>query len=122
MAAPLALELIRRLGVNGGIGFAYEYAGPVIARFSMEERMTLCNMSIEAGARAGLVAPDEVTFAWLEGRPHAPHDAVFHEAVERWRTLASDAEAKHDAELRLDVADLAPRVTWGTSPSQSGAA
>jgi 3-isopropylmalate/(R)-2-methylmalate dehydratase large subunit len=110
------LGTIGKLGVAGGVGQVLEYAGPVVRGLSMEGRMTLCNMSIEAGARAGMIAPDETTFAYLEGRPAAPAGAEWERALERWRTLPTDEGAVYDAVLELDVADLKPQVTWGTNP------
>ena len=115
-AKDIVLAAIGRLGVEGGVGQVIEYAGPVIENLSLEGRLTICNMSIEAGARAGLVAPDDVTFAYLEGRPGAPKGAAFEAAVERWRTLASDDDAVFDRELEIDVSELRPQVTWGTNP------
>ncbi len=113
------LEVIRVLGVNGGAGFAYEYGGSAVEAMSMEERMTLCNMSIEGAARAGYVNPDETTYAYLDGRPFAPKGDAWNEAVERWRSLASDAGATYDDRVRLDGADIEPNVTWGINPGQS---
>jgi len=110
------LHIIRKLGVNGGLGFAYEYGGSTFDAFTQEERMTVCNMSIEAGARAGLIAPDETTFAYLQGRPMAPKGDLWARAVEHWRTLPSDDGARYDKEIRLAAAAIAPLVTWGTSP------
>jgi 3-isopropylmalate/(R)-2-methylmalate dehydratase large subunit len=118
-AKDVALELIRRLGVNGGIGFAYEYAGAVIERFSMEERMTLCNMSVEGGARVGYVNPDATTFEYLRGRPHAPAGAAFERAVQWWRSIASDPDAPYDDRIAIPGGQIAPNVTWGTHPGQS---
>jgi 3-isopropylmalate/(R)-2-methylmalate dehydratase large subunit len=115
-AKDVALGLMGRLGVGGGSGHALELAGPLIDSMSMEQRMTICNMSIEAGARSALIAPDQTTFAFLEGRPHAPKGAEWTAAVERWQQLQSDAGATFDAELTIDVATLAPLVTWGTRP------
>ncbi|HET9703582.1 MAG TPA: 3-isopropylmalate dehydratase large subunit [Vicinamibacterales bacterium] len=115
-AKDVALALMARLGVGGGSGFALEFAGPLVARLSMDQRMTICNMSIEAGARSALIAPDETTFAFLQGRPHAPKGAAWDAAVARWRTLVTDREARFDAEITIDVAALAPLVTWGTRP------
>src|SRR5690606_41188699 len=117
-AKDLILHIIGQLGMDGGTGHVIEYRGEAIRALSMEARMTLCNMSIEAGARAGLVAPDEVTFAWLRGRPKAPQGADFDAAVERWQQLASDPGATFDRELRIDASELAPTVTWGTNPGQ----
>jgi len=115
-AKDVALAIISRLGVSGGAGFALEIAGPLIARFSMDERMTLCNMSIEAGARMALVAPDETTFAYLKGRPHAPKGAEWEAAVRTWSQLASDPGARFDENVTIDVTSLGPLVTWGTRP------
>jgi 3-isopropylmalate/(R)-2-methylmalate dehydratase large subunit len=115
-AKDVALTLMRRLGVSGGSGYALELAGTLVATLSMEQRMTICNMSIEAGARSSLIAPDDTTFAFLEGRPHAPKGAEWTDAVERWRMLASDAGARFDAAIDVDVTTLAPLVTWGTRP------
>jgi 3-isopropylmalate/(R)-2-methylmalate dehydratase large subunit len=115
-AKDVILGAIGRLGVSGGAGHVLEYAGEVIRGFSMESRLTICNMSIEAGARAGMVAPDDTTFAYLEGRPAAPQGADWERALDRWRALASDEDAVFDTEVEIDVADLAPQVTWGTNP------
>ena len=112
----VALGMIGRLGVAGGVGHVFEYAGEAIRGFSMEGRMTLCNMSIEAGARAGMVAPDETTFAYLEGREFAPTGAAWERALDAWRTLASDEGARYDREIVVDVEALEPQVTWGTNP------
>src|SRR5690606_2703713 len=113
------LAIIRKLGVNGGVGYAYEYAGPVIEAMSMEERMTLCNMSIEGGARIGYVNPDEKTFEYLKGREYAPKDADWDKAVAYWKSIASDADATFDDEVTIDGSALAPHVTWGITPAQS---
>jgi 3-isopropylmalate/(R)-2-methylmalate dehydratase large subunit len=113
------LALISRIGAGGGVGHAIEYAGSAIARLSMEARMTLCNMSIEAGSRVGMVAPDEVTFAYLKGRPLAPSGEMWDRAVACWRTLKSDPQAIFDREVTIDVSSLAPHVSWGTSPEES---
>ncbi len=110
------LGTIGRLGVAGGTGYVLEYAGPAVRGLSMEGRMTMCNMSIEAGARAGMVAPDETTFAYLEGRPGAPRGADWESALERWRTLATDPGAAYDETVEIDVSGLEPQVTWGTNP------
>ncbi|MCY3560935.1 MAG: 3-isopropylmalate dehydratase large subunit [bacterium] len=110
------LSIIGRIGTGGGIGSVIEYRGAVVEAMSMEGRMTVCNMSIEAGARAGLVAPDDTTFAYLAGRPHAPAGAAWDEAVAHWRSLRSDDGADFDTEVRLDGGDIAPHVTWGTNP------
>ncbi|MBT9283043.1 MAG: 3-isopropylmalate dehydratase large subunit [Hydrogenibacillus schlegelii] len=118
-AKDIVLGLIARFGVSFGRGYIFEYAGDVVRAMTMEERMTLCNMSIEAGARAGLVAPDETTFAYLKGRPYAPKGAAWEAAVHRWRALASDPDAEYDAEVTFDVSDLKPVVTWGTHPGMA---
>jgi 3-isopropylmalate/(R)-2-methylmalate dehydratase large subunit len=112
----VVLGMIGRVGVSGGVGYVFEYAGEAIRSFSMEGRMTLCNMSIEAGARAGMVAPDDTTFAYLEGRAQAPSGAAWEKALERWRGLASDPDARYDREFAIDVQSLEPQVTWGTNP------
>jgi 3-isopropylmalate/(R)-2-methylmalate dehydratase large subunit len=118
-AKDVILSIIGRLGVKGGTGYAYEYAGDTIARMSMDERMTICNMSIEGGARVGYVNPDETTFEFLRGRPFAPSGEAFDRACEWWRSLASDPDAEWDDVVRLDAAALAPTVTWGINPGQS---
>ncbi len=118
-AKDVILAIIRRLGVEGGVGYAYEYAGDTIARMSMDERMTICNMSIEGGARVGYVNPDDTTFAYLEGRPHVPHGDAFARAKEWWSSLASDRDARYDDDVEIDAAQLTPVVTWGTNPGQS---
>ncbi len=110
------LSIIGRIGTGGGIGSVIEYRGAVIEALSMEGRMTVCNMSIEAGARAGLVAPDDTTFAYLQGRPHAPAGGAWDEAVEHWRSLSTDPGASFDTDVHLDGADISPHVTWGTNP------
>jgi 3-isopropylmalate/(R)-2-methylmalate dehydratase large subunit len=110
------LAIIGKIGTAGGTGHVFEYAGSTFRDISMEGRMTVCNMSIEAGARAGLVAPDEKTIAYVMGRPYAPKGAAWEQAVAYWRTLPSDPGAKYDKEVHLDAADIAPHVTWGTSP------
>ena len=115
-AKDIILALIARIGVGGGTGHVFEYAGSAIRALSMEERMTICNMSIEGGARAGLVAPDETTFAYLKGRPHAPQGADWDAAVARWRTLTSDEGATYDKEIVIDANTLEPMVTYGTNP------
>ncbi|KFN44582.1 3-isopropylmalate dehydratase large subunit [Arenimonas oryziterrae] len=115
-AKDLALHLIGRIGVNGGTGHVLEYRGSAIEALTMEERMTLCNMSIEAGARAGLIAPDETTFAYLQGRERAPKGAAWDQALAYWRTLPSDAGARYDRELRFDAADVRPTISYGTHP------
>jgi 3-isopropylmalate/(R)-2-methylmalate dehydratase large subunit len=118
-AKDVILSIIAKIGAAGGTGHALEYAGPVIRGLSMEERMTVCNMSIEAGARAGLVAPDDTTYAWLEGRPFAPRGAMWDRALAYWKTLPSDPDAVFDREVTLDASELAPTVTWGTSPENA---
>jgi 3-isopropylmalate/(R)-2-methylmalate dehydratase large subunit len=110
------LGTIGRLGVAGGTGYVLEYAGPIVRGLSMEGRMTMCNMSIEAGARAGMVAPDETTFAYLESRPGAPGGTDWERALERWRSLATDPGAAYDETVEIDVSGLEPQVTWGTNP------
>jgi 3-isopropylmalate/(R)-2-methylmalate dehydratase large subunit len=115
-AKDVILGAIGRVGVAGGAGHALEYAGDVIRGFSMESRMTVCNMSIEAGARAGMVAPDDTTFGYLEGRPGAPQGAAWEHALDRWRAFRSDDDAAFDREAEIDVASLPPQVTWGTNP------
>ncbi|MGB8365450.1 MAG: 3-isopropylmalate dehydratase large subunit [Rhizomicrobium sp.] len=118
-AKDLALAIIARIGTAGGTGYVIEYAGEAVRGLSMEGRMTLCNMTIEAGARAGLIAPDEITFAYVAGRPRAPKAASFEAALHYWRTLKSDEGALFDSEIVLDAGDIAPMVTWGTSPEQA---
>jgi 3-isopropylmalate/(R)-2-methylmalate dehydratase large subunit len=118
-AKDMALEVIARIGTAGGTGHAVEYAGSAVRALSMEGRMTLCNLTIEAGARTGMVAPDEVTFAYIRGRPMAPQSGHWDRAVAYWRTLVSDPGVRFDAEVALDAAAIAPRVTWGTSPEDS---
>jgi len=113
------LYIIRRLGVSGGKGFAYEYGGPVIDRMNMEERMTVCNMSIEGGALVGYVNPDQTTFDYLKGRPHVPKGDGFDRAVEYWRSVASDADANYDDVVSYDGKEIEPTVTWGINPGQS---
>jgi 3-isopropylmalate/(R)-2-methylmalate dehydratase large subunit len=118
-AKDVILGIIARIGTNGGVGYIVEYRGSAIRALSMEGRMTICNMSIEAGARAGMVAPDDTTFAYVEGRPHAPRGADWERALEDWRTLPTDDGATFDTEVLIDAAELRPYVTWGTNPSQS---
>ncbi|APV52499.1 3-isopropylmalate dehydratase large subunit [Betaproteobacteria bacterium GR16-43] len=115
-AKDVILALIARIGAFGGTGHAFEYAGSAIRALSMEARMTICNMSIEAGARAGMVAPDETTFAYLHGRPQSPKDDEWDRALVQWRALPSDADARFDREVALDASALEPMATWGTSP------
>ncbi|MGF1608387.1 MAG: 3-isopropylmalate dehydratase large subunit [Kiloniellales bacterium] len=115
-AKDLILAIIGKIGTAGGTGHVIEYAGPAIAELSMEGRMTVCNMSIEAGARAGLIAPDETTFAYLKGRPMVPKAGLWEQAEAYWRTLPSDPGARYDSEVRLLAEEIVPQVTWGTSP------
>jgi 3-isopropylmalate/(R)-2-methylmalate dehydratase large subunit len=115
-AKDLILAIIGKIGTAGGTGHVVEYAGSAIRKLSMEGRMTVCNMTIEAGARAGLIAPDETTFAYLKGRPHAPKGAAWEQAIKYWRTLPADTGAHYDKEVVLDAATIVPQVTWGTSP------
>jgi 3-isopropylmalate/(R)-2-methylmalate dehydratase large subunit len=117
-AKDLILHVIRTLGVKAGVGHAYEFAGPAIESLSMEERMTLCNMAIEGGARCGYVNPDQVTIDYLAGRPGAPSGEAWDRAVAWWRSLASDSDASFDDEVRFDAAAIAPTVTWGITPGQ----
>ena len=119
-AKDVALALMGRLGVNGGTGHALELAGPLIASLSMEQRMTICNMSIEAGGRSALIAPDQTTIAFLKGRPHAPQGADWNASVARWSELKSDPGAHFEAEITIDVSSLVPQVTWGTRPDMVG--
>ncbi len=115
-AKDIVLAAIGELDVDGGVGYVIEYAGPVIEQLSMEGRLTICNMSIEAGARAGMIAPDETTFAYLAGRPGAPSGTAWEQALERWRALPTDDDAVFDKELVIDVSELGSQVTWGTNP------
>ncbi|MDP9240611.1 MAG: 3-isopropylmalate dehydratase large subunit, partial [Actinomycetota bacterium] len=117
-AKDLVLAVIARIGTSGGQGHVIEYCGPAIRALSMEGRMTVCNMSIEAGARAGMVAPDETTFSYLRGRPAAPQGADWDPAVAHWRTLVTDDDAVFDKEVHIDAAGVTPFVTWGTNPGQ----
>ncbi|GAA2751514.1 MULTISPECIES: 3-isopropylmalate dehydratase large subunit [Kitasatospora] len=117
-AKDLILAIITKIGTGGGQGYVLEYRGSAIRSLSMEARMTICNMSIEAGARAGMIAPDDTTFAYLKGRPHAPQGEDWDAAVEYWRTLAGDEDAVFDAEVFIDANELTPFVTWGTNPGQ----
>jgi 3-isopropylmalate/(R)-2-methylmalate dehydratase large subunit len=116
-AKDLILAIINKIGVSGGTGHVIEYRGSTVSALSMDERMTICNMSIEAGARAGMMAPDEVTFAYLKGRPMAPAGAAWDKAVEDWRGLASDPEAGFDKEVFIDAAAIQPMITFGTNPA-----
>lgn len=117
-AKDVILHIIRTLGTNGGTGFAYEYGGEVFDGFSMEERMTVCNMSIEGGARVGYVNPDETTFEYLKGRKYCPKDANFNAAVERWKNFASDTDCQYDDVVTINANEIQPTVTWGITPGQ----
>ncbi|TRW45492.1 3-isopropylmalate dehydratase large subunit [Georgenia yuyongxinii] len=117
-AKDIILAIIAKIGTGGGQGYVLEYRGEAIRNLSMEARMTICNMSIEAGARAGMIAPDETTFEYIKGRPHAPEGADWDAAVEYWKTLRSDDDAVFDVEVDLDADSLEPFVTWGTNPGQ----
>src|ERR1700723_3529319 len=117
-AKDIILAIIGEIGTAGGTGYALEYAGDAIAALTMEGRMTVCNMSVEAGAKAGFIAPDEKTYAYLKGRPKAPKDKDWDAALKYWDTLRSDDGAHFDREIKLDAAKLPPLVTWGTSPEQ----
>lgn len=118
-AKDAALAIINKIGVKGGAGHVIEYRGPVVESLSMEARMTICNMSIEGGARAGLVAPDETTYAYVKGRRYAPRGEDWDRAVEAWRALPTDTDATFDVEVNLDGSEILPFVTWGTNPAQS---
>jgi 3-isopropylmalate/(R)-2-methylmalate dehydratase large subunit len=118
-AKDVILNIIERLGVKGGAGYAYEYAGPAVERMSMDERMTICNMSIEGAARVGYVNPDRTTFEYLRGRPFVPQGARFDEAVAWWQSIASDSDAAYDDQVTVDGSQLEPTVTWGINPGQS---
>jgi 3-isopropylmalate/(R)-2-methylmalate dehydratase large subunit len=115
-AKDIILAIIAKIGTGGGQGYVLEYRGSAIRTLSMEGRMTICNMSIEAGARAGMVAPDATTYAYLKGRPHAPEGADWDDAVAYWETLGTDDDAVFDAEVFMDASELEPFVTWGTNP------
>ena len=118
-AKDVILHIIRKLGVNGGTGFAYEYAGEVFENFSMEERMTACNMSIEGGARVGYVNPDEKTFKYLEGKPYSPSGDKWDDSVEAWLSLVSDEGCDYDDVVKFDASEISPTVTWGINPGQA---
>jgi 3-isopropylmalate/(R)-2-methylmalate dehydratase large subunit len=120
-AKDLILALITQTGTGGGNGHIVEYRGEAIRKLSMEGRMTICNMSIEWGAKAGMIAPDETTFAYLEGKPNAPQGADWDAAVEYWRTLPSDVDAEYDTEIHIDASTISPFITWGTNPGQGAA-
>src|SRR6266581_998635 len=115
-AKDLILATIGKIGIAGGNGHVVEYAGEAIRALSMEGRMTVCNMSIEAGARAGMIAPDDTTFAYMEGRPFVPRGKDFQVAVDSWKSMASDVNARFDRVVEFDAAEIAPQVTWGTNP------
>src|SRR5207248_7111424 len=117
-AKDIVLSIIGRIGIGGGVGHVVEYTGSAIRGLSMEGRMTVCNMSIEGGARAGMIAPDDTTFAYLEGRPHAPKGSAWQQALDAWRALATDDGAAFDKEIVIDAAELRPSVSWGTNPGQ----
>src|SRR6185437_4113458 len=118
-AKDLVLAIIRTLGTGGGVGSVIEYRGAAIRALPMEGRMTVCNMSIEGGARAGMIAPDDTTFAYLEGRAHSPEGAEWERALDDWRSLVTEDGARFDHEIHVDAAALRPAVTWGTNPAQS---
>ena len=118
-AKDVILHIIRRLGVKGGIGFAYEYCGSTIEAMSMEQRMTVCNMSIEGGARIGYVNPDRTTYDYLEGRRYAPDGDAWECAVQHWQSVRSDSDAQYDDEIQIEAEQIAPHVTWGVNPGQS---
>ena len=115
-AKDIILHIIGKIGTAGGTGYVIEYAGDAISSLSMEGRMTICNMSIEAGARAGLIAPDEKTFEYIKGRPYAPSGKNWDNAVDFWKSLPSDEGAKYDEEIIIKAEDISPQITWGTSP------
>ncbi len=117
-AKDLILHVIRSLGVKGGVGYAYEFAGPAIKKLSMEERMTICNMAIEGGARCGYINPDQTTYNYIQGLPHAPNFEDWTKAINWWQTLASDTSAIFDDEVTFDASQIAPTVTWGITPAQ----
>ena len=118
-AKDVILHIIRKLGVNGGTGYAYEYAGDVFENFSMEERMTACNMSIEGGARVGYVNPDEKTFKYLEGKPYSPSGNEWDNSVKAWLSLVSDEGCDYDDVVKFDASEISPTVTWGINPGQA---
>src|SRR5207237_223009 len=115
-AKDIVLAIIGKIGTAGGTGYTIEFAGSAIRALSMEGRMTVCNMAIEAGARAGLIGVDETTLAYVQGRPYSPKGVELQQAIEYWRTLRSDADAQWDAVVELDASTIRPQVTWGTSP------
>jgi 3-isopropylmalate/(R)-2-methylmalate dehydratase large subunit len=118
-AKDVILAIVRQLGVNGGVGYAYEYAGPVLEAMSLEERMTVCNMSIEGGARCGYVNPDDTTYDYLRGRPYAPEGEAFERAIAWWRSIASEPGAHYDDVVEINGSTIAPTVTWGINPGQN---
>jgi 3-isopropylmalate/(R)-2-methylmalate dehydratase large subunit len=118
-AKDMILALIADIGIGGGTGYVFEYTGDAVSKLPMESRMTLCNMTIEAGARAGLIAPDEITFSYLKGRPHAPKGERWLEAVRTWRNLSSDIGAAYDREITIDISELEPMITFGTNPGMA---
>ncbi|MCS5571937.1 MAG: 3-isopropylmalate dehydratase large subunit, partial [Pseudomonadales bacterium] len=118
-AKDVILHIIRQLGVNGGVGYAYEYAGSTVENMTMEERMTICNMSIEGGARCGYINPDETTFEFLRGKERVPVGEEFDRDVEKWRAYASDPDAEYDDVVTFNAADIEPTVTWGVTPAQA---
>jgi 3-isopropylmalate/(R)-2-methylmalate dehydratase large subunit len=118
-AKDVVLTIIQRLGVRGGVGYAYEFAGDTIARMTLDERMTICNMAIEGGARVGYVNPDETTFDYLKGRPFVPQGDAFERAKQWWRSMASDPDAVYDDDVEIRAEELTPVVTWGVNPGQS---
>jgi 3-isopropylmalate/(R)-2-methylmalate dehydratase large subunit len=118
-AKDVTLHIIRKLGVKGGLGYAYEYGGEIFDNFTMEERMTVCNMAIEGGARCGYVNPDDTTYEYLKGRPYSPKGTEWDAAVERWKTIASDPGCHYDDIVDIDGDDIAPTVTWGINPGQA---
>jgi 3-isopropylmalate/(R)-2-methylmalate dehydratase large subunit len=118
-AKDVALHVLRKLGARAGVGYAYEFGGPVVQGFSMDERMTLCNLAVEGGARCGYVNPDSTTFEYLRGREYAPDDAEFADAVRHWQSFRSDDDAHYDDVVVLDISGISPIVTWGISPDQS---
>ena len=115
-AKDMILGAIGQVGIDGGVGYVVEYGGEAVTRLTMEQRMTICNMSIEWGARAGMIAPDDMTFAYLEGKEFTPAGTDWERALDDWRLLASDAGATFDAHVEIDIHELAPQVTWGTNP------
>lgn len=120
-AKDIILAIIAKIGTGGGQGYILEYRGSAIRKLSMEARMTICNMSIEAGARAGLIAPDETTFEYVKNKPHAPQGSEWDDAIAYWKTLKTDDDAKFDVEVNLNAAELSPFITWGTNPGQGAA-